>query len=142
MFTNNRGKMVNRSGLVKLNFVNGLVFLALAYAAFGGQFVRADSLDMSAASYTGVSSSGVDPVVYSDGTDTHNAGSEVEAIVSINSATAEEIAGSLFGVGIKKAEAIVEWREVNGEFTSLEELTQVKGIGNKTVERNLSKLEL
>ncbi|HBH63929.1 helix-hairpin-helix domain-containing protein [Erwinia persicina] len=62
--------------------------------------------------------------------------------VSINSASAEELAAALNGVGIKKAESIVSYREKYGPFTQLEQLKEVPGMGNKLVERNLSSLKL
>ena len=56
--------------------------------------------------------------------------------VNINQADAKTIAKSLNGVGIKKAEAIVKYREENGPFKSTDELAKVKGIGDKTVLKN------
>lgn len=52
--------------------------------------------------------------------------------VNLNSANAEQLS-SLPGVGIKKAEAIIAYRELNGEFESIEELVNVKGIGPKVL---------
>jgi len=57
--------------------------------------------------------------------------------VNINSATVSELAENLKGVGPKKAQAIVNYREENGPFFSAEELMNVKGIGPKTLEKNL-----
>lgn len=57
-------------------------------------------------------------------------------LVNINTADAQTIADSLTGVGIVKAEAIVAHREANGPFQSAEDLLQVKGIGEKTLEAN------
>ncbi len=57
------------------------------------------------------------------------------APVNINKAGAEEIAESLKGVGIKTARAIVEFREKHGPFKSVEQLSDVKGVGDKTVEK-------
>lgn len=62
--------------------------------------------------------------------------------VSINSATAEELSKALKGVGLKKAQAIVSYREEYGPFKSVEDLKQVPGMGGKLVERNLVKLKL
>lgn len=62
--------------------------------------------------------------------------------ISINSADAETLARVLEGIGENKAEAIVAWRESNGGFKSLDELTQVKGIGQATLEKNLDRLSL
>jgi competence protein ComEA len=56
--------------------------------------------------------------------------------VNINSANAEEIAESLKGVGLSKAEAIVSYRNENGEFKHVDELVNVKGIGIRTVDIN------
>ena len=35
-----------------------------------------------------------------------------------------------------KAQAIIDYRESNGEFLTVDELTEVKGIGEKTLEKN------
>lgn len=62
--------------------------------------------------------------------------------VSINSANAAAIADAMRGVGIKKAQAIVEWRNKNGKFTSIEQLLEVKGIGEKTLAANKGRIKL
>ena len=62
--------------------------------------------------------------------------------VSINNASAAEIAETLSGVGLAKAEAIVSYREENGAFESLDELQMVKGIGPATIERNRDRIAL
>jgi competence protein ComEA len=62
--------------------------------------------------------------------------------VSINSATAEALSKALKGVGLKKAQAIVSYREEYGPFKSVEDLKQVPGMGGKLVERNLVNLKL
>ncbi|MBE1160082.1 ComEA family DNA-binding protein [Dyella acidiphila] len=56
--------------------------------------------------------------------------------VNINTADAATIAKSLDGIGLSKANAIVAFREEHGPFKSVEELTQVKGIGQATLQRN------
>ena len=56
------------------------------------------------------------------------------APVNINRADAEEIAVSLKGIGPKKAEAIVVYRQQHGEFKTLRDLDKVKGIGAKTIQ--------
>lgn len=56
--------------------------------------------------------------------------------VNVNTADAETISAELKGIGITKALAIVEYREANGPFRSPEDLTLVKGIGERTVEIN------
>jgi competence protein ComEA len=56
--------------------------------------------------------------------------------VNVNTADAKTIADSLSGIGLKKAEAIVDYRAKNGVFKSIEDLNQVSGIGSKTIEKN------
>ncbi|WP_305909895.1 helix-hairpin-helix domain-containing protein [Methylomarinum sp. Ch1-1] len=56
--------------------------------------------------------------------------------ININSADADTIAQSLSGVGQKKAEAIVQYRSENGAFESLQDVGNVKGIGDKTLQKN------
>ena len=62
--------------------------------------------------------------------------------VSINSAAAEELARVMNGVGLKKAQAIVSYREEYGPFKTLDDLKQVPGMGSALVERNLAHLTL
>jgi competence protein ComEA len=56
--------------------------------------------------------------------------------VNINTADAQTIADSLGGIGLKKAQAIVDYRDKNGAFKTIEDLSQVSGIGAKTIEKN------
>lgn len=66
----------------------------------------------------------------------------IEITVNINQASAEELAALLQGVGLKKAQAIVAYREENGLFKVAEDLAQVKGIGSSTVAKNLERIKL
>jgi len=65
-----------------------------------------------------------------------------EQTININTGSAATISASLKGIGLKKAQAIIEWREANGAFTSVEQLTEVKGIGEKTLMANRDKITL
>ncbi|WP_250623943.1 ComEA family DNA-binding protein [Pinirhizobacter soli] len=56
--------------------------------------------------------------------------------VDINKADAATLAQSLDGVGIARAQAIVEWREQHGPFRAADDLISVKGIGKAMVEKN------
>lgn len=56
--------------------------------------------------------------------------------VNVNTASAEEIAEALKGIGMSKAAAIVDYRNTNGKFKHIDELINVKGIGIRTVDIN------
>ncbi len=60
--------------------------------------------------------------------------------VNINTADAATLADALKGVGPAKAQAIVAFREANGPFRSIDELTEVKGIGDKLLEQNRDRI--
>ena len=62
--------------------------------------------------------------------------------VNFNTASAEEIAESLKGVGMSKARLIVAYREANGSFSHIDELVNVKGIGIRTVDINREQILL
>ena len=55
--------------------------------------------------------------------------------VNINTADAQTLT-KLKGIGLKKAEAILAWRKANGNFKTIDQLAEVKGVGAKTVEAN------
>lgn len=71
-----------------------------------------------------------------------NAAESEETTVSINTATVDELAKAMNGVGKKKAQAIVSYREEHGPFKALDDLKQVPGMGDALVERNLPNLKL
>jgi competence protein ComEA len=58
------------------------------------------------------------------------------AQVDINTADAATMARELKGIGLKRAEAIVEYRKKHGPFRSTDELALVKGIGPAVIEQN------
>ena len=60
--------------------------------------------------------------------------------VNINEADAETIADVLVGVGTSRATAIVVYRDLHGRFSNLEQLMEVKGIGEATVLDNSEKI--
>lgn len=65
-----------------------------------------------------------------------------EEKVSLNHASAEELSKALNGVGLKKGQTIVEYREEMGPFTQIEQLQEVPGIGPALFQRNQSRLKL
>jgi competence protein ComEA len=62
--------------------------------------------------------------------------------VNINTADAETISQELKGIGLSKAKAIVEYRKKHGPFRNPEDLSLVKGIGDRTVEINLADIRV
>ncbi len=66
----------------------------------------------------------------------------VASEVNINSADAAVLEASLVGVGPEKAEAIVQYREAHGPFASIEDLVNVKGIAERTIEKNRGNLTI
>ncbi len=64
-----------------------------------------------------------------------------EAVININTATEGELV-SLNGIGSSKAQEIILYREMFGDFKSVDELQKVKGIGAKTVEKNRSRMRV
>lgn len=62
--------------------------------------------------------------------------------VNINTADVSALTQELQGVGKSRAEAIVAYRKKNGPFKSIEELSEVDGIGVRTVEKNRASIIL
>ena len=64
---------------------------------------------------------------------TQAAGSAAAGLVNINTANAEGLQ-TLPGIGPAKAQAVINYRELHGPFASIEEITNVSGIGAATYE--------
>ena len=60
--------------------------------------------------------------------------------VNVNSADAATLAREMKGVGLKRAQAIVDYRTKHGPFKSADELALVKGLGRKAIDNNRSEL--
>jgi competence protein ComEA len=58
----------------------------------------------------------------------------LEGQININTATAEQLV-LLPGIGKKTADAIIEYRTKNGNFKAVDDITKVKGIGAKKLEK-------
>lgn len=70
---------------------------------------------------------------------THQANTQMG--ININRATESELV-SLHGIGSSKAQAIILYREMFGDFKSVDDLQKVKGIGAKTIEKNRARLKI
>ena len=62
--------------------------------------------------------------------------------VNVNTADAETLSAELKGVGLSKAKLIVEYRKKHGPFQSADDLSLVKGIGERTVEINRTDIQV
>jgi len=60
--------------------------------------------------------------------------------ININTADKETLMSVIKGVGETKAEAIIAYRKENGDFKSVDELTNVKGIGQTIVDKHREQL--
>jgi len=63
-------------------------------------------------------------------------------VVNINTASATSLADNLYGIGDKKAAAIVAYRKQHGDFQNLEQIKDVKGIGDGLFEKNKQDMTL
>ncbi len=74
----------------------------------------------------------VDEIKSNDNNDNKN--TLVNKLVNINTAGIKELS-TLTGIGEAKAQKIIDYREANGEFKSIDEIMKVKGIGKATYEK-------
>ncbi|MBE0617117.1 MAG: helix-hairpin-helix domain-containing protein [Proteobacteria bacterium] len=81
----------------------------------------------------GVALAGLAPVALGATEKAPGATQATASPVNLNTATVDQL-GSLPGVGEVIAKAIVEFRQMNGPFKKLDDLLQVKGIGEKKLE--------
>jgi len=66
---------------------------------------------------------------------------ENTSMVNINTAAISQLS-TLNGIGAKKAQSIVDFREKHGKFNHIEDLDNVPGIGIKTIEKNRARLQV
>lgn len=70
------------------------------------------------------------------------AAAAAQPTVDLNRASAEELAAALDGVGAARAQAIIEYREANGPFESVDAVVEVNGVGPATLEANRERLRI
>ncbi len=68
--------------------------------------------------------------------------SQERPAVDINRADASGLAEALDGVGLSRAKSIIEWREANGPFEDAYDLVQVRGISERIVRLNESRIHI
>lgn len=68
-------------------------------------------------------------------------GEDSDGKININSATKDELM-TLSGIGEKKAQAIISYRESHGGFQSAEELMEVEGIKTGTYEKIKDRIKI
>ncbi len=73
---------------------------------------------------------------------TEVSGAVVERGVNINTADAKSLTRQLVGVGISRAQKIVQYRNNNGPFTSVDDLRKVKGVGKSIINKNRARIVL
>jgi len=78
--------------------------------------------------YKNVSDNNVDNVGDDSSSD------DVNKLININTASIDELV-SLSGIGQSKAEAIISYREENGNFSTIEDILNVSGIGSSVFEK-------
>ena len=85
---------------------------------------------------------GVDkpPAVATQAAPKAEATAKAESAINVNTASAEQIAAGLVGVGPAKARAIVAYREANGPFKDKSQLLKVKGIGEAILKQNEARI--
>ena len=116
-----------------------LITLSLTCAGMAQTALAAEPVAKSQATQTKAENSGA---AQSKATLPAKASDDEGTRVSIKSASAEDLARVMNGVGLKKAQAIVSYREEYGPFKTVEDLKQVPGMGSSLVERNLAFLTL
>ena len=104
------------------NILSAIVFAALTFSSL------AFAADTPTKPFTAPAASAAKPAA------------AVEA-VNINTADAQTLT-KLKGIGVKKAEAIVAWRKANGNFKSVDQFADVKGVGAKTLEANRKSIRI
>lgn len=63
------------------------------------------------------------------------------AMVNINTADYEELQ-TIKGIGPTKAQAIIQYRNTNGKFQSVDDLKKISGFGDKTVAKLKPQVEI
>ncbi|MBA2651741.1 MAG: helix-hairpin-helix domain-containing protein [Tatlockia sp.] len=66
---------------------------------------------------------------------------QIAAKIDLNKADAKALSKSVKGIGQKRAEAIIKYRDKHGKFNSIEDLAKVRGFSTRFVESHLKELK-
>ncbi|MDD6396228.1 MAG: helix-hairpin-helix domain-containing protein [Firmicutes bacterium] len=110
----------------------GCLFIAI-YNSAQAAFLNADVIPSS--EYKAAVSVSDSMSSMQEKSDDGSSSAAAQTTVNINTASAEELCEVLPGIGEVKAKSIIEYREAAGGFDSVDELLNVKGIGEKTLEK-------
>ncbi|WP_159866580.1 MULTISPECIES: helix-hairpin-helix domain-containing protein [unclassified Raoultella] len=123
--------------------VKAIVVAAALLCAAGSPMAQGAPAEGKAQVVTGKSSASTGrESVRAKAPDSAKVGESGATKVSINSGSAQDLMEALNGVGLKKAQGIVSYREEFGPFKTIDDLKQVPGMGHALVERNLAHLTL
>lgn len=64
------------------------------------------------------------------------------SVVNLNTAGAEELAAAISGVGVARAQAIIDYRDEYGPFRTVDDIVLVNGIGPSILEKNRAVLSV
>ena len=142
---------VNKPGMVELEGIEGSLRVDDAINACGGLLPTADIENFNGAEkiedgqHIRIPEKKIDPKKENSSNENANdnkkAASTNGDVVNINTADVNELA-TLKGIGPKTAERIIEYRKNNGSIKSIEEIKNVKGIGDKKFENIKDRLRI
>lgn len=110
----------------KFNFVTAIIIIAASMIGYFMKYIPPDFYTVSENIYT-------EAPTETKENEANEETAQGNEPVNINSASEIELQ-SLDGIGEKKAKRIIDYREKNGSFKSIDEIKKVSGIGNKIFE--------